>query len=82
MTDNQIVNANIKAFRLILGRNQGEFAVWLGVAESAISQIENGKRQPSADLITKLVSRCGITPNQIYADDFLGPVRSMAREGS
>lgn len=49
--------------------SQGEFAIRVGVTKWTISMIEGRKRQPSLDLVKRVVAE---TNGAVRADDFLG----------
>ena len=63
--------APARIWREYRGLTQQEVAEQVGVTKSALSMIENGKRQPSVDLLRKLAAcfHCDL-------DDLMGPSRS------
>jgi len=40
-----------------------------GVSQSAISEIESGRRQPTFDLLERLVQGLGLTFSEFFAED-------------
>ena len=51
--------ATIRRARTDRGMTQGELAAASGVAQANISAIENGRRQPSAGTLYRLLAACG-----------------------
>jgi DNA-binding XRE family transcriptional regulator len=45
----------VRTIRIALGLTQTQFAEALGVSQSTITHIENGRRRPSPDLALKIV---------------------------
>lgn len=56
----------VRQLRLARGWNQTELAFHAGLAPSVISQIENGKRDPSAGTLRKLASALGVEVADLF----------------
>ena len=54
------VGQQIRRFREAKGWNQAELAVYAGIGPSGISQIETGKRNPSAATLQKIADALGV----------------------
>jgi XRE family transcriptional regulator, regulator of sulfur utilization len=50
------IGQGLKEVRLKKGLRQGNFAKQIGISQTFISQIENGSRNPSLDLLQKIAS--------------------------
>jgi transcriptional regulator with XRE-family HTH domain len=57
----------IRALRVECGLTQEELALAADVATSNISRIENGKRNPSVDLLERLALALGTTASAVYS---------------
>ena len=57
----------IKARRLVLGRSQKDVANVAETTPAAISHIESGTRQPSADLLTRIAGAMECTANDLVS---------------
>lgn len=51
--------ATLRGARTDRGLTQGELAAASGIAQANISAIENGRRQPSAETLHRLLAACG-----------------------
>lgn len=51
--------AAVKRARTGRGMTQGDLAAASGIAQANISAIENGRRQPSAETLHRLLAACG-----------------------
>lgn len=55
----------IRLIRTIEGKKANKLAQELGISPSYLSLLENGKRQPSVELITKYADILGVRPSGI-----------------
>ena len=60
------VNQRIAEIRQKKGLNKREFADSLGIPSSIISDIENGKREPSKDFLQSLAAKYAVSLNWLY----------------
>jgi transcriptional regulator with XRE-family HTH domain len=60
------VGQEIKRLREARGWIQAKLAVEAGMAPSAVNQIENGKRSPSASSLNKLASALGVEVGDLF----------------
>jgi transcriptional regulator with XRE-family HTH domain len=60
------IGDNIKRIRTEKGIQQKKMALDLGLNQSNYSKIENGKREPSIELINKLSDYLGVTVNDLF----------------
>ena len=65
---------NFKALRLRLGMTQREYADFLGVSESTVAAIENGRRSISDHVRARLAQKVEIDSDFLY---FLESYRKM-----
>ena len=56
---------NLKRIRKKKGISQGDIVRVLGMDRAFISNIENGKTNPTLATITKLAKAVGVTPDQL-----------------
>lgn len=68
-TKSELGNA-IKHARKAKGLSSPQLAIRAGVAQSSLSDWENGKTQPSADALFKLCDALNITPTQLITGSF------------
>ncbi len=64
-----IVSKNVKYLRKQLGWSQELLAEKTGVSSPYITQIENGKRTPSLDIVEKLANALGIEYKTLFEDN-------------
>lgn len=69
------VGDNIKKLRKEKGLQQKQIAIELDIDQSNYNKIENGKREPSLDLINKLAGLFGVS-----VDDILNPDKEIPKE--
>ena len=69
------VGDNIKKLRKEKGLQQKQIAIELGIDQSNYNKIENGKREPSLDLLNKLAGLFGVS-----VDDILNPGKELPKE--
>jgi len=60
------VGREVRRLREGRGWNQAKLAVEAGMAPSAVNQIENGKRSPSATSLTKLADALGVEVRDLF----------------
>jgi len=60
------VGREVRRLREGRGWNQAKLAVEAGMAPSAVNQIENGKRSPSAASLTKLAEALGVEVRDLF----------------
>ena len=60
------VGREVRRLREARGWNQAKLAVEAGMAPSAVNQIENGKRSPSASSLTKLAGALGVEVRDLF----------------
>ena len=76
-----VIVKNIKALRAVLKITQGTFADKIGASTGLISNIENGKRPVTANLVASICAAYGFDEHTILATDMLADaVESTARE--
>lgn len=63
-----MIGEKIRFVRNNLNMNQKEFAKSLNVAQSTISRVENGDRQPEYDLLKNIIDKFNVNPNWIFFD--------------
>jgi transcriptional regulator with XRE-family HTH domain len=56
---------NLKRIRTQKGMSQGDIVRSLGVSRSYVSNIENGKTNPTLATITKLAGTLGVASNEL-----------------
>jgi transcriptional regulator with XRE-family HTH domain len=56
---------NLKRIRTEKGITQGDIAKSLGVSRGFVSNLENGKTNPTLATITKLATAIGVTTDQL-----------------
>lgn len=56
---------NLKRIRTEKGFSQTDIAKSLGVSRGFVSNIENGKRNPTLSTITRLASAVGVTTDEL-----------------
>ncbi len=56
---------NFKTIRLRMNKSQGDIARALGVDRGYISNIENGKRNPTLDTIEKIAKALGVSVGEM-----------------
>src|SRR5215204_4681306 len=64
----------VRRLRQEKGWNQTELAFHAGLAPSVISQIENGKRDPSAGTLKKLASALGVSVGELFPGKAQAPL--------
>jgi transcriptional regulator with XRE-family HTH domain len=69
------VGENIKKIRKDKGLQQKQVALEIGIDQSNYNKIENGKREPSVDLLNKLANLFGVA-----VDDILNPDTQTPQE--
>ncbi len=63
-----LINEKIKYIRNDLLINQKDFSNLLDVAQSTVSRIEKGERQPEYDFLKTLITKFNINPDWIFFD--------------
>ena len=63
--DAKKLGANLKEIRLSKGIKQAEIARTLGVDRSFVSNIENGKTNPTLSTIASLARALGVSTNEL-----------------
>lgn len=58
-----LVGSNVKAMRKAKGWTQEQFSVRSGISQQYISQLENGKRNPSVVMLFELAQALDTTPS-------------------
>ncbi|OYV27448.1 MAG: DNA-binding protein [Parcubacteria group bacterium 20-58-5] len=61
----QKLGSNLKKIRTKKSISQGDIARSLNVARSFVSDIENGKRNPTLTTITKLAEAIGVSTSEL-----------------
>ena len=61
----QRLGQNLKRIRLSKDISQGDIARALNVARSFVSDIENGKRNPTLATITKIAKAVGVATDEL-----------------
>lgn len=61
--------AALQRARTEWGMTQGELAAASGIAQANISAIENGRRQPSAETLHRLLAACGYDLVAVSGDE-------------
>lgn len=59
---------NVEAIDLVMkatGKNGSQFANWIGIDESYLSLLRNGKRDPSWDVLSRFITIAGIDPDKL-----------------
>jgi len=69
------VGSNIKRIRKDRGLQQKQIAIDLGIDQSNYNKIENGKREPSLDLLNRLAEMFNVSVN-----DILNPGNELPKE--
>jgi len=59
------IGNNLKRIRTEKGITQGDIAKSLGVSRGFVSNLENGKTNPTLATITKLATAIGVTTDQL-----------------
>ena len=63
------IGEKLKTLRSQQGLTTRQLAEHLGTTNSQISRIENGLRQPSADLLVKIADFFNVSLDQLMRDD-------------
>lgn len=71
MSENSL-SLKIKQLRKLKDKTQSEFAELLGVSQGNIADIENGRREPSKDLIRKIIDKYQVDANWLLTDLNIG----------
>lgn len=61
----QKLGQNLKRIRIEKGLSQGDIVRKLGMPKSFVSNIENGKTNPTLTTITKLAKAVGVSVDQL-----------------
>lgn len=69
------IGENIKRIRKDKGLQQKQVALEIGLDQSNYNKIENGKREPSIEVLNKLANLFGVT-----VDDILNPDKELPKE--
>lgn len=64
-----ILKTNIRKMRTDLGWSQEKLAEKIDVSPSHITQIENGNRSPSIDVIAKIANAFGVEYKDLFSTD-------------
>ena len=65
MNESAKLGKNLKRIRIAKGISQGEIGRILGVDKGFISNIENGKTNPTLATITKLAKALGVSSDEL-----------------
>jgi transcriptional regulator with XRE-family HTH domain len=65
MNESAKLGKNLKRIRTAKGISQGEIGRILGVDKGFVSNIENGKTNPTLATIAKLAKALGVPPNEL-----------------
>ena len=79
---NKTIGENIRTLRENAGFTQTDLAQFMGVDQSLIARIENGKRSMSADMLEKVAALFGVTAEQIESPSVAVSKLSFAFRGS
>jgi transcriptional regulator with XRE-family HTH domain len=71
------ISKAMKARRLALGRSQKDVARAAETTPAAISHIESGVRQPSADLLTRIARALDCTVNDLIMGAVMSPGENL-----
>mgnify|MGYP001585341943 FL=1 len=63
--ETQKLGSNLKRIRISKAMSQGDIARALKVARSFVSDLENGKRNPTLSTIAKLAKAIGVSADQL-----------------
>lgn len=80
------IGENIKSIRKKMKKTQNEFASIIGVSRSYLGDLENNRKSPSADTITKLSKSLGVSESYLftgeddYARDLLNELEKELKE--
>lgn len=79
-----MLGARIAALRRAAGWNQAELAQRLGISPSAVGMYEQGRREPSADMLVRLSRVLGVSVDYLLtgqpATEESGKLAAMIRE--
>ena len=64
-SESEKLGRNLKRIRIKKGITQGDIVRALGVSRSFISNIENGKTNPTLATIAKLAKAVGVSTNEL-----------------
>jgi transcriptional regulator with XRE-family HTH domain len=64
--ESKILGANLKRIRIEKSITQVEIAKTLGVDRSFVSNIENGKNNPTLSTIAKLAQALGVSMDELF----------------
>ena len=56
----QVVGANVRRLRLEAGLSQEEFCAQVGMSRSYLSNLENGQRNPTVELLAYMAQVLGV----------------------
>ncbi|MDT2645780.1 helix-turn-helix transcriptional regulator [Enterococcus dongliensis] len=62
---------NIKSLRLSKKLNQSEFSKLIGISRSYLSDLENNRKSPSIETISKISEKLGVSSSYLVMDDSL-----------
>lgn len=65
MNESAKLGKNLKRIRIAKGISQGEIGRILGVDKGFVSNIENGKTNPTLATITKLAKALGVSSDEL-----------------
>lgn len=77
-----IVGKNIRHLREVAKFTQESLAEFLDVDQSLISKIEKGERVLSSDMLEKIATLFGVSPEQIENESSIVPKLSFAFRGN
>ncbi|PTJ92077.1 helix-turn-helix domain-containing protein [Staphylococcus simulans] len=60
---------NIKQIRKRMNITQSELATKMGISQSYLSDIENGRKNPSIKTVKKLADSLGLSVTDLFNDD-------------
>ena len=65
MTLSELFGKNVRSARIDKGWTQEQLAFEAGVKRGYVSEIENGKRNPSLDVVEKIADALGLKPAKL-----------------
>ena len=63
--NNKTVSERLKYLRSIIKKTQKEFAEFLGIPQPSMSAYENGKNNPTIDVLIDIADKCRVSLDQI-----------------
>lgn len=56
-----IFGERIKTLRISLGKSQKEFAEFIGIPQPSMSAYENGKNNPTIEVLVNIADKCNVS---------------------